>query len=219
MSVRVLSWVLYDSPTTGNDRLALIAIADEADDEGRNAFPSMETIALKARISKRTAIRAVERLELGGALLVKRPETRGRGRYNRYVVAMGRDPVALAGAVGWPAPTLDPAIAAEWCQDDTISAQGPGPSNGAEWCQPEPEMVTPGVTRPINPLDPRSSRSLPGDRARAAEANVARQQAALDATIAANEDRRRTEDTEPAGPPPPHIRELFARRKREAGVG
>lgn len=83
-----MNWVFEQSPTTANDRLVLIAIADEADDDGTNAYPSVDRIAMKARLNKRTTMRCLERLEAAGELIVHRPEKRGRGHYNTYVVVM-----------------------------------------------------------------------------------------------------------------------------------
>lgn len=91
MSRACEQYVWHESETTGNDRLVLLAIADEADDDGHNAYPSMERIAHKARLNKHTVMRAVARLEEAGELVVTRPERYGRGRFNRYVVVMGRD--------------------------------------------------------------------------------------------------------------------------------
>lgn len=88
MSNRVLNWVFEQSPTTGNDRLVLIAIADEADDDGTNAYPSVDRISRKARVNKRTTMRCLARLEETGTLIVNRPERRGRGHFNTYVVVM-----------------------------------------------------------------------------------------------------------------------------------
>lgn len=88
MSNRVLNWVFEESSATGNDRLVLIAIADEADDDGTNAYPSVDRIARKARVPKRTTLRCLQRLEESGGLVVSRPDTRGRGHFNTYVVVM-----------------------------------------------------------------------------------------------------------------------------------
>lgn len=90
MSVDVVAWVFRHSEATGNDRLVLLAIADEADDDGTNAFPSIDRIALKARVPKRTVMRCLTRLEEAAALVVRRPEVRGRGHFNTYVVVMGK---------------------------------------------------------------------------------------------------------------------------------
>lgn len=88
MSIRCQNWVYEYSEATGNDRLVLLAIADEADDDGTNAFPGIKRIAHKARVPERTVMRSLERLEASGYLVVHRPEQRGRGRFNSYVVAM-----------------------------------------------------------------------------------------------------------------------------------
>lgn len=90
MSVRVSAWVFDQSEATGNDRLILLALADEADDDGTNAYPSIERLARKARINRATTIRAIQRLEAAGELVVRRPETHGRGHHNTYVIVMGR---------------------------------------------------------------------------------------------------------------------------------
>lgn len=86
-----MSWVWQHSAATGSDRLVLLAIADEADDQGLNAFPSVATISRKARVDRSTTLRALERLEHSGEIVTMRPETRGRGRTNRYGVVMDRD--------------------------------------------------------------------------------------------------------------------------------
>lgn len=120
MSVYVTSWVLRHSPATGNDRMVLFVIADEADNEGLNAHPGYRTIATLARIHRNTVIDAVARLEAGGELLVHRPAKQGRGHFNRYAVVMGRDPNRLAEGLGWAAPNLNPVTADDW----RITAQG-----------------------------------------------------------------------------------------------
>lgn len=90
MSIKCQSWVYEHSEATGNDRLVLLAIADEADDDGTNAYPGIERIAHKARVNKRTTMRCLERLEADGLLEVQRPDTKGRGHHNTYVVLMGQ---------------------------------------------------------------------------------------------------------------------------------
>lgn len=76
------------SEARGNDRLVLLAIADEADDSGSNAWPSLLTIADKVRLPKRTVIRCIERLESSGELIVTRPERAVKGQSNHYVVVV-----------------------------------------------------------------------------------------------------------------------------------
>lgn len=167
MSIRATSWVLHESPASGNDRLVLIAIADEADDAGRNAFPGVDLIARKARVHRATAIRAISRLEAGGELLVKRPDVAGRGRHNRYVVVMGRDPIILASSLGWARPALDDDVAAEWSQSatlpHTVDNSPVGEEKVAQWSQNGPEKVAPNATRPLDPKTQGDSSPSVGD--------------------------------------------------------
>jgi len=150
-------WVLYQSESTMSDRLVLLAIADDANDDGADAYPSMERIAAKARVSKSTAIRCVEALEASGELLVKRPDSYGRGRFNRYMLTMGRDPRVLASAIGWPAPRLG-----ERCQVDTVPEEERSAGDGFR-CQPEGLSVSRVTPDPRPVTDPRSSARLPVD--------------------------------------------------------
>lgn len=61
MAVRVSDAVWDGYPGGGSDLLALLALADWADEEGR-CFPSMQKIADKMRLSKSQAQRTVHRL-------------------------------------------------------------------------------------------------------------------------------------------------------------
>ncbi|MBM0234635.1 helix-turn-helix domain-containing protein [Micromonospora sp. STR1_7] len=70
MSVRVMTWVWDHSPVGGTERLVLLAIADFAADDGSNAWPSLGTLARKARLDERTVRRIIRRLQDGGHLLV-----------------------------------------------------------------------------------------------------------------------------------------------------
>jgi hypothetical protein len=88
VSNRCQTWVFDHSEVTGNDRLVLLALADEANDDGTNAYPSIDRLAHKARANKRTTLRSIQRLEEAGAIRVQRPERKGRGRFNTYVVVM-----------------------------------------------------------------------------------------------------------------------------------
>ncbi len=82
--------VWRNSKATGNDRLVLLAIADEANDKGNNAFPSVRRLASKANCSKNTVTDSIKRLEALRELVAHRPEKQGRGRFNTYEVVMER---------------------------------------------------------------------------------------------------------------------------------
>lgn len=93
MSIKVMTWVWAHSPAQGTDRLILLAIADSADDDGGNAWPSEATLADKAKVSERTVRRSIRSLEEMGVLTVEPhagglPETRPDRRPNRYKVHM-----------------------------------------------------------------------------------------------------------------------------------
>jgi Helix-turn-helix domain len=67
MSVAMLSRVWKHSKARLGDRLVLLALADFADDAGE-AWPSVETLAKKSRLSERETRYALRRLERSGEL-------------------------------------------------------------------------------------------------------------------------------------------------------
>ena len=87
-----MTWVWEHSDTSGNDRLVLLALADDADDSGGSCYPSLRRLAAKVRVHTSTISAAIRRLEEGGHLRVTRPEKQGRGHHNRYELVMD-DPV------------------------------------------------------------------------------------------------------------------------------
>src|ERR671931_438908 len=70
MSIKVMNWVWDNSPTKGTELLMLLAIADNAADDGGNAYPSIRTLARKTRLDDLTVqepsspAREVERLRV-----------------------------------------------------------------------------------------------------------------------------------------------------------
>jgi hypothetical protein len=55
VSIAVMNWVWAKSPTSGNERLVLLALADACSrDDGTGCCPSAARIARKANISDRT---------------------------------------------------------------------------------------------------------------------------------------------------------------------
>jgi hypothetical protein len=66
VSIRAMDWVFSYSEATLGSRLVLLALADFAHDDGTNAYPSVETIAKKARLSPRGARAALRKLEEEG---------------------------------------------------------------------------------------------------------------------------------------------------------
>lgn len=70
--MHVSSWCWRHSKSKGTDRLVLISIADMADDDGDNAFPSYPTIAERCGgISIKTVQRSAQRLAELGELAIQ----------------------------------------------------------------------------------------------------------------------------------------------------
>lgn len=66
-----MSWVWKHSQSGGTDRLVLLAIADCANDEGENAWPSMQTLCKKTGLSERTVQGRIQALCALGELTVE----------------------------------------------------------------------------------------------------------------------------------------------------
>jgi hypothetical protein len=84
-----MNWAGGFSPTSGNERLVLLALADACSrDDGTGCWPSAATIARKANISDRTVRRVIARLEADGQVVVHRGGGRA-GSTNSYTVITG----------------------------------------------------------------------------------------------------------------------------------
>ena len=84
-----MNWGWAHSPTSGNERLVLLALADACSrDDGSGCWPSAATIARKANISDRTVRRVIARLEAEGHVIVHRGGGRA-GSTNSYTVVTG----------------------------------------------------------------------------------------------------------------------------------
>jgi hypothetical protein len=84
MSIKTLTRVWEESEQKGGELLTVLAIADDATDNGY-AWPGIERITGKNRLSKRHTIRILQELEECGELFIyKRP-----GKSHRYIVMPG----------------------------------------------------------------------------------------------------------------------------------
>ena len=91
MSVRASSWAWSLEEVMGSEALVLLALADQANDEGF-CWPSQEKLAPKARQSVSTLRRSLRSLEKMGLLTtITRSSTRGR-RSNLYLLHIGAKP-------------------------------------------------------------------------------------------------------------------------------
>jgi hypothetical protein len=110
MSVRVSAWVWEHSPVEHRgDLLVLLALADHAHDDGSSAYPSVDTLARKARLSRRGTFDALRRLKDCGAIT---PEGTGPTGTIRYRVNLGPWVQSLHGAVTAPVQFAAPGGAA-----------------------------------------------------------------------------------------------------------
>jgi hypothetical protein len=132
MSIAVMNWVWANSPTSGNERLVLLALSDACSrDDGTGCWPSAATIARKANISDRTVRRVITRLEADGYLIVHRGGGRA-GSTNSYTVVTG-DPVIHSPGQNVPPDSLsggdtgDPPPLTELCPGtpDTVLSHDP----------------------------------------------------------------------------------------------
>ena len=86
MSIRVLNWVWANSAQKGSALLLLLAIADHAHDDGGGAYPSIQTLATKTRLTSRAVQVLLKKLEASGELRIERRS--GPHRVNTYAIPM-----------------------------------------------------------------------------------------------------------------------------------
>ena len=87
MSIKITSWVWKNGPTDQGELLVLLALADFANEDGV-CWPSMASIATKARLTERGAQKIVRRLEANGRLSIDT----GGGRHGCNTYRINTDP-------------------------------------------------------------------------------------------------------------------------------
>lgn len=93
MSIKIMNAVWHLSKQKGTPLLLMIAIADNANDNGE-AWPGIEYLARKIRMSERQTQRLVRDLERTDELIVERGG--GRGNAHRYFILVGKPPEEIA---------------------------------------------------------------------------------------------------------------------------
>ena len=92
MSIQVMDWVWRNSIHKGTALLVMLAIADHCHDDGDGAYPSIEILARKTRLSSRQVKRVVQQLEASGELEInERAGPKGANVY-RITFRRGTDP-------------------------------------------------------------------------------------------------------------------------------
>lgn len=158
MSLKAKQAVIEDSPSRGNNRLVLMAIADCANDLGVESWPSQEYIAQWANCSVRSVQRAVQELVDDGELRVQRGNTRETNSYT-VMAAWNR-------AMRLQKPSDGPDSDTRQV-DGSPHHGGPKPAdsgaNAAVSCGDEdtPDKLT-GVTRQVSPVESGRGESATG---------------------------------------------------------
>src|SRR5687767_11875054 len=111
MSIKLLDRGWRYSKARGGDLLVLLGIADFANDEGI-AYPSIATLAAKARLTVRNTQRAIRRLVSLGELTIDE----GRGPHGTHIYKIG-----IERDVDVP---TDNSTGVTKCRDDIRSSKG-----------------------------------------------------------------------------------------------
>ncbi len=163
MSVKTSSRVWEYSPEKGSNLLALLAIADHADDYGV-AWPGMSRIAKKARVSERQTKRIVQTLQESGELYVKIGG--GRGHSNRYFITTGLDKATIIAILTKHSELELLPLEAEMVADDILKRKKKGDTGDTD------KRVTSRVERVTSRVERVTSRAEKGDIAMSPEPSV-----------------------------------------------
>lgn len=150
MSIKVMTWVWDHSPVAGTELLLLLAIADQANDDGRDAWPSTRTLARRTRLDERTVRRVLKRLADSGQLVV---HSGGGRRSNHYEIPMSskRDELSTPRADRHPGQSATPGKSTGVPGQDTRAAL-------TQLCPATPDTAAPpdpSSTRSVSTLLPR----------------------------------------------------------------
>ncbi len=97
MSIHVMSYVWRTSKAKGSDLLLLLAIADHAHDDGCKAFPSVDHLAKKTRLSRRQTQYNMRSLVEMGELVIE--ENAGPKGVHMYRIPMEGGATSCTGAM------------------------------------------------------------------------------------------------------------------------
>ncbi len=126
MSLKAMVWVLEESEAKLGDRLVLLTLAEHADDDGQDAFPSVATISRKTRLSERAVHYALRSLEDAGR--IARDGKGPHGTTNYRLIMGGADPAGVQSttastADSAPEPSLEPDLCVEGDQTSLLTAK------------------------------------------------------------------------------------------------
>lgn len=162
MSLRALTWAIYEIGSTLKDASAyrvLLILADNANDEGRGAYPSASTIAEETGMSLRTVRNKLNDLETAGIIM------RGDQALADYLPANRRSVVwdlnLDANRCAESAPQHTPAHTATRGAKSAPQTDGSdvqqGCNRGATDVQQGCSLSAHNPLNPINPINPREA--------------------------------------------------------------
>ncbi len=155
-----MTWVLDEAPVADSTQtLVLLCLADWADDTGL-CWPSIDSIARRARCSESTARRSVRALEKSG-LVIRESSSSGRAT-NRYRIIRS-NPVNLTGSEGYPQadnPVTVTPLQSDGVEPPTLAPMTANPGVGdtptLAWVTPEPSLnpqEPPAAAREASPAN------------------------------------------------------------------
>jgi hypothetical protein len=103
MSIALAKYGLDDFQWDGQTEIRLawmmVALGEWSNDDGVS-YHGIEDLARRCKVSPRHTIDMIKVLEARGEIFVSRPEVRGRGRHNTYIVIGDRGPGEIADVFG-----------------------------------------------------------------------------------------------------------------------
>jgi hypothetical protein len=98
-------WLAPDSGLTSSDRLTLCVLCQWVNTHDTDCWPSIPVICAHARLTKKTVIASIRRLETVGALMVKRRKAKQGDSDTHLFTILGYDPKPKGEGWGKRAPT------------------------------------------------------------------------------------------------------------------
>lgn len=137
MSVQWLAWAFQHAEATGGPRLVLLSLANHADESGV-CWPSIDTLAREARLSRRRVEQALRELVRSGVVLrqVNGAPVTGHGGYRPNLYRLVKNPVELSTP-----------------QDDLAPAESSPPDGSAPAHSSGPDETGPADSRMSGPDD------------------------------------------------------------------
>ncbi len=154
MSHEAVAWVLNHSDTKGTEKLILVGIASHADKYGRNAWPSIETLARYASVNERNTHRAIASLRDAGHLIVEVQAGGSRKTPSRYAPNLDE----IVGVAAWAGGALGPPLLSTGVALEVVRG-GAGDTSGVAHAPPEQSFKEqePPPRAPVDNSQPRLS--------------------------------------------------------------